>query len=145
MKKGVDFPGITVCFFCHDGNGNFILAKRSKNCRDEHNLWDSGAGGLELGDNVEDRLKKEIKEEYCTDIIDFEFLGFRDMHRKNGNENTHWVALDFKVLIDPKKVQNGEPHKFDELKWFNFDTLPKELHSQLPFFLEKYKDKLKEK
>ena len=118
------------------------MAKRSKNCRDEQELWDTGAGALEFGDKVEERLRKEIKEEYCTEVLDYEFLGFRDMHRENNGIKTHWIGLIFKVLIDKTKVKNGEPHKFDELKWFTFDTLPKELHSQLPFIFEKYKDKL---
>ncbi len=36
MKKGEDFTGVTIVYFCHDGNGNFLMKKRSANCRDEH-------------------------------------------------------------------------------------------------------------
>ena len=145
MKKGIDFIGVSICFFCHDGKGNFLMSKRSTNCRDEQGLWDTGAGALEFGDNVEDRLRNEIKEEFCTDVLDYEFLGFKDMHRENNGVKTHWIGLFFKVLVDKNKVQNGEPHKFDEVKWFTFETLPKELHSQLPYIFDKYKDKLFEK
>ena len=66
LKKGVDFIGVTVVYFCHDGNGKFIMAKRSKNTRDEHGKWDIGGGGVEFGESVEKTLRKEIKEEYCT-------------------------------------------------------------------------------
>jgi len=76
MQKGIDCIGITVVYFCHDGKGNFLLSKRSKNCRDEHNTWDPGGGGLEFGDTVEKTLKREIKEEYCAEILLSEFLGF---------------------------------------------------------------------
>ena len=64
------------------------------------------------------------------------------MHRENSGKKTHWIALDFKVLVDKAKVKNGEPHKLDAVEWFSLDNLPSPLHSQFPFFLEKYKDKL---
>ena len=145
MKKGTDYTGITIVYFCHDGDGNFVMSKRSQNCRDEKGLWDIGGGGLEFDDTVENTLRKEINEEYCTDVLSFEFLGYRDMHRINEGVKTHWVALDFKVLVDKNKVKNGEPHKFDDIKWFTLETLPskEKIHSGFPFFLEKHKDKLK--
>jgi 8-oxo-dGTP diphosphatase len=142
MKKGVDYTGVTVVFACHDGKGNFLFAKRGANCRDEQGRWDCGGGGLETHDSVEDTLRKEIREEYCTDVLDFEFLGYRDMHRENNGAKTHWVALDFKVLVDPAQVENGEPHKLDEIAWFTLDNLPTPTHSAIPRFLELYKDRL---
>lgn len=142
LLKGIDFVGVSVVYFCHDSKGNFVMAKRSQNARDEHGNWDIGGGGLEFGDTVENTLKKEIKEEYCADVLDFEFLGFRDVRRKHLEKPTHWIALDFKVFVNPKQVKNGELHKFDEIKWFTLDGLPNNLHSQLPFFLKKYKEKL---
>lgn len=140
--KGIDYPGVTIVYACHDGTGNFLLNKRSVQCRDEHGKWDCGGGGLDLGVTVEETLRKEIMEEYCTDVLSYEFLGFRDVHREHNGRPTHWIALDFKVLIDKEKVQNGEPHKFDEIGWFKLDAMPSELHSQFPNFLKKYKDKL---
>ena len=86
------------------------------------------AGG-EFGDTVENTLRKEIKEEYGTDILDFEFLGYQDVHREYKGKKTHWVALCFKVLVEREKVKNGEPHKFDEVKWFKLKDFPKPLHS----------------
>lgn len=142
MKKGIDYPGITVVFACHDGKGNFLLNKRSVNCRDEQGTWDPGGGGLDLGDSIEDTLRKEIKEEYCADALEIEFLGYRDIFREHNGVRTHWVAIEFKVLVDPAQVQIGEPYKFDEVGWFTLDALPAPLHSQYPHFLQKYRDKL---
>jgi 8-oxo-dGTP pyrophosphatase MutT (NUDIX family) len=141
-KKGVEYVGVTLSFFCHDGKGNFVLTKRSANCRDEQGRWDFGGGGLELHDSVEGRLKEEIREELCTDVLSYEFLGYRDLHRDNAGVPTHWIALDFKVLVDRAKVANGEPHKFDEIGWFTLDALPSPLHSQAPNELALYRDKL---
>ena len=142
MKKGVDHIGIGVVYFCHDGAGNVLMAQRSQNARDELGRWDIGGGGVEFGENILDTVKKEIKEEYSTDTREIEFLGFRDVHREQGGVQTHWVTLDFKVLVDRNTAKIGEPHKFDNLGWFTLTTLPSPVHSQLPTFLEKYKTKL---
>ena len=78
----MDHLGVCVVFFCHDGNGRFLLSKRTNKARDEHETWDSGGGGVNFGEPVLKTLAREIKEEYCTDVIEAEFLGYRDVHRK---------------------------------------------------------------
>ena len=143
MKKGVDFTGVTIVFACHDGKGNYLIHKRSAQSRDEQGRWDVGGGGLEFGDTVEGTLRKEIKEEYGADVLHFEFLGYRDAHREHEGVKTHWLALDFKVLVDPAQAKNGEPHKFDDLQWFTLDNLPEPMHSQWPIFWSQYEHKLR--
>lgn len=143
MIKGVNYTGITVVFFCHDGKGNFLLSKRGKNTRDEHGRWDPGGSAIEFGETVEHRLKTEIKEEYCSPVLDYEFLGYHDVFRKQNGKKTHWICLDFKVLVDPKQVKNGEPHKLVEIGWFRLDNLPSPLHSQFLQYLDDYLEKLK--
>lgn len=143
-KAGIDYTGISIVFFCHDEEGRVLMAKRSLNTRDEHGKWDIGAGKVEFGDSVEETLRKEIREEYCTEVVSYTFLGFRDVHRMHNGVKTHWVTLDFKVLVRPETVAIGEPEKFSEIGWFDKNQLPhaEQLHSQLPFFLEKYSDQL---
>lgn len=142
MKKGVDHIGVTAVFACHDGEGNFLFSKRGTACRDEHGTWDSGGGGVELGDTLEATIRKEIAEEYCTDVLDFEFLGYREVLREHEGQKTHWIAFDFKVLVDPTKAKNGEPHKHDAVEWYRLDALPTPMHSQWDIFYEKYKNRL---
>lgn len=144
LKKGIDYTGISVVFLCHDGNGNFILQKRSKNCRDEHHKWDGGSGGLDFGDTIRQTLIKEIKEEYCSDIIDSKFLGIREVFREHNENKTHWIAFDHLVHIDRSKVKNGEPHKFEDIGWFKLKEFPENMHSVFPIFYEKYKQELLE-
>lgn len=142
MQKGIDHIGVTVVFFCHDGQGNYVLNKRGQNCRDENGKWDPGGGGVDFGEKIEDVLKREIKEEYCADIKKYEEFGFLDVHREHDGKPTHWIAILFRVLVDPKQVVNGEPDKFDEIGWFKMNALPTPLHSQFPSVLKKYSDKL---
>lgn len=129
-------------YFCHDGRGNVLMAKRSNKTRDEHGRWDIGGGGVEFDADVVETIHKEIWEEYCTHVKKCEFLGYRDVHRIHKGKKTHWIALDFMVLVDRKKVRNGEPEKFDEVAWFEVDKMSKNIHSQLPKFLDLYKGKL---
>lgn len=141
---GVDYPGVALVYFCHDGEGKFLMALRSEQSRDEQGRWDIGGGALDFGDTVEATLAREIGEEYCTDVLDATFLGYRDVHRTHAGTPTHWVALDFAVRVDPAKARIGEPHKFDGLGWFTLDTIPERTHSQFPTFLDLYRDRLSE-
>lgn len=145
-RKGIDYPGVTVCMFCHDGKGNVFMNKRGTACRDEHGRWDICCGSVDLGENIEETIRKELAEEYHAEPLAIEFLGYRDVHRTNeSGDKTHWIGLDFKVRIDPAIATNGEPHKFDEVQWFpinEFPNAPSPLHSQLPLFFERYKFKL---
>ncbi len=145
VKKGVDHLGVCVVFFCHDGKGRFLLSKRTNKTRDEHGKWDPGGGGVNFGEPVLKALKREVKEEYSTNIIGAEFLGYRDVHRRDARgRRTHWLALDFKVQVNYKKVKNGDPKKIEKVEWFTFKTMPSPMHSQWPEFLRLYKKRLKE-
>ncbi len=144
MKKGVDFTGISTVFFCHDGQGNILMHKRSQNCRDEQGNWDIGGGGLEFGLSPEENLRKEIMEEYGVEVIECSLLGHRNVNRKlvDGTP-THWIAFDYLVLVDRNKIILGDPDKMEVIEWFTLDNLPESLHSQLPFFLADYRERLR--
>jgi len=136
---------ISVVFFCHDGKGNYLLGKRSQNCRDEQGRWDCGGGGLKFGETIEGAVLREVQEEFCAVPIATEFMGYRDVFREQNGSATHWVAHDFRVLVDPVQVRNGEPHKCDELRWGTIEeikSLGDELHSQFPAFFAKHEGKL---
>lgn len=133
-KRGFDYIGVCTVFFCHDGKGNLLLHKRSKNCRDEHGCWDPGGGSLEFGEDFEQGVRREVKEEYCCDILDLKYLGAYNILRNHQNKKTHWVAVLFLAQVDPKKVKIGEPEYVDEFGWFSLDNLPSPIHSQFDRF-----------
>jgi ADP-ribose pyrophosphatase YjhB (NUDIX family) len=130
-RTGIDCVGVTIVFFCHDGHGRLLMGKRTDQCRDEHGCWDPGGGELEFGATPESTLKAEVHEEYRTEILAHSFLGYRNVLRLHNGARTHWLALDFEVLVDPATVRNGEPLKMSEVKFFPFDALPSPLHSQM--------------
>ena len=142
MKRGKDYIGVGVGIVVFNDEGKLLITKRGQACANDRGKWEIPGGGVEHGELRSDAVKREIKEEYCTDVLGYEFLGFRDVHRNNKGKDTHWISLDFKVHIDRTQAKIGEPEKIDEIGWFPKRGFPTPLHSQLPFFLEKYKDKI---
>jgi hypothetical protein len=51
-KPGIDFIAVTPPFYCHDGQGNFVLHTRSKQCRNEVGTWNFGGGKREVGETL---------------------------------------------------------------------------------------------
>lgn len=140
MKIGVDYVGITTPFYCNDGQGNFLLHRRSKNCRDEQEKWDPGSGELDFGMSLEENVLREIAEEYgCQGEIQ-ERLPAHNIFREHNGIKTHWVAVPFFVKINPKEVKNNEPNKIDEIGWFRLDSLPKPLHTGFQFTLAQFRE-----
>lgn len=142
MIKGIDYTGICICFYCYDGQGNYLLHKRSVLCSDEHDRWDFGGGGLHTHESLEACLVREVEEEYGVTPIAFSFLGFDEVFREHEGKPTHWLAFRYVVQVDPALVVNNEPEKHSDIGWYKITALPQPLHSQLPRELEKYKDKL---
>lgn len=141
MKKGFDYIGVTVCFYCYDGKGNLLLQKRNKNTRDEHDTWDCGGGSVQFGETFEGAVRRELKEEYCCRPFELHFAGVNNVLRKHKGIQTHWVCLIYAVKVDPKKIKIGEPDRIDEIGWFSKSKLPKPLHSMYLThfrFAEKY-------
>lgn len=140
LKPGIDYIGITTTFYCHDGKGNFLMHKRSNNCRDEQGCWDSGGGKLEFGLSPEENVLKEIEEEYgCKGEISEKLPPYSILRDFDGIK-THWLGIPFIVKVNPPEVKNNEPEKIDELGWFRLDNLPTPLHSGFQRGLDKYKE-----
>ncbi|HUC87352.1 MAG TPA: NUDIX domain-containing protein [Candidatus Saccharimonadales bacterium] len=143
QQKGISFPGITTCFFCYSRQGELFMGRRSHNARDEHDRWENGGGGLKWGSTVEANIRREIKEEYNATALKLEFLGYRDVFRTlEDGTPTHWVGLDYAVLVDPSEIKINEPDMFDDSGWFRLDNLPTPLHSQFEPAVKKYYPRL---
>ncbi len=143
MQEGFDYIGSGVTTMCHDGNGKYLLEHRSDKCRDEHFTWSPvGSGGIKFGETIEQAIYREVREECNAEVVKIESLGIREVFREQDGKTTHWIQHDFKVQIDPANIKINEPDKCLELKWFALEDFPEPLHSQFPYFLGQYKDKL---
>lgn len=138
MKPGIDFIGVSVSFFCHDGN-EFLLHKRSDKCRDEIGRWDFGGGRVEMGETLEKAVLREVKEEYgVTGTIEKQLPAHSLLRQEKGTK-THWLIITFIVKVDRKKAILGVPEKMSELGWFKLGALPKPLHTGAALTLTRYK------
>ena len=142
MKKGVDYTGITVAFLCHDGQGNYVMHRRSQNCRDEHGRWDFGGGALHFNETIERCLEREVKEEFSVSILSANYLGHNQIFREQEGVATHWICFYYQVHVDRDKVVNNEPDKHDEMNWFKLDNLPQPLHSMILQNMDTWKKNL---
>lgn len=142
MKAGVDYTGVTVFFFCHDGKGNFLMHKRSQNCRDERGKWDCGGGKLEFGEDLRAAVLRELKEEHGCDGEIQEQFPASVRARESDGVATHWVTIGFLIKVDPAQVVNNEPEAIDEFGWFRLDALPQPLHSAIPLDISENKELL---
>lgn len=139
VKAGEDYIAISTPFYCNDGNGNFLLHKRSKNCRDEQGKWDPGGGRLEFGLTPEENVLKEVGEEYgCKGVIQ-KSIPSHTILRINNGKKTHWIVFPFFIKVKKSEVKINEPDKIDELGWFRLTNLPKPLHSGFSWTLKHYK------
>lgn len=135
--------GVTTSFLCYNSAGEFVMAKRGKNARDEQGTWDQGGGGLKWGYTALETVEREVLEEYGAHAQKIDFLGYRDVFRKLPDGTpTHWLLLSFAVLVDKGEVKNNEPGVLDDVQWFTLDTLPQPLHSQQEPFFERFKTEL---
>ena len=139
MKPGVDFIGVSVSFFCHDGK-YFLLHKRSDKCRDEIGRWDFGGGQLEFRERLQPAVLREVKEEYGVEGVIEKQLPAHSLLREDNGTKTHWLIITFLVKVDRKKVKNNDPEKIAELGWFKLNNLPKPIHTGAQYTLNHYKE-----
>ena len=115
MNPGLDYIGISTAFICHDGEGRFLLGKRSKNCRDEHGTWEFGGGKLEFGATLEENVLRELKEEYgCNGVID-QSLPAVTLFRTVGDIKTHWITFPFFVRVSREEARLNEPESMADV------------------------------
>jgi len=126
MKPGKEFIGLGVGAIIQNDEGEILLLKRKniEHSRTTVDMWSTPGGEVDFGENVEDAVKREIKEEIGVDVNIVKFIGYNDQILEN--KTVHWHLLEFLC-----KIANGSPHivetdKFEELKWFKINEIPKE-------------------
>jgi len=127
--KGIEFIGVSCVFYCYDKSGNLLLQKRSDACRDENGRWDCGGGAMKHGETFEQTVKRELREEYCISPLKMKMIGINNILRRHKGVKTHWVAVIYAILVDPKKVKIGDHKSIVEIIWAKPSNLPKPLHS----------------
>ena len=125
MKPGKDFIGVGVGAHIINDKNQILLMKRNKNCRNKAGYWTIPGGRVELFQEVEEALKREIKEELGIDIEIIQLLSVTNDIIKE--EEQHWVSPQFLCKITNGTPANLEPQKCDEIAWFDLDKIPEKI------------------
>ncbi|MBT5029747.1 NUDIX domain-containing protein [archaeon] len=125
MKRGIDFIGVGCGAHIINENNQILLIKRNKNCRNKANHWSIPGGGINFFEKIDEALKREIKEELGIDIQIIQLISITDDIIKE--ENQHWISPQFLCKIIKGTPINLEPHKCEEIRWFDLDKIPENI------------------
>lgn len=100
-----------------------------------NNTWGMPGGHLEWKETFLECAKREIKEELGVTIrCDSEpFFVTNDYFTK---EEKHYVTVFVVAQIQKGIIQNKEPHKCVEWRWFNYTKIPKPLFLPVANFIK---------
>jgi len=138
MKKEY-FKFVSAChLFIIDGNK--ILLLRRFNTGYEDGNYSVPAGHLSGNERVKTAMIREAKEEVGIGIKESDLEFIQIMHRKSDDERIDFFFLAKKWSGD---IEIKEPHKCDQLGWFNLDRLPENTIPYVRRAIENYKNRIK--
>lgn len=121
MEPGIDYIGVGVGAVIVNDDGKVFLAKRGKKARNEQGTWKIPGGAVEFGEQLEEALRREIKEEHDIDIEIIKLLNVSN--HIISEEKQHWVAPIFLCKITQGTPKIMEPDKCEEIGWFNLEEI----------------------
>lgn len=105
--------------------GDQVLLLRRKDASFGNGLYHLSGGKVEQGETARQAIRREVQEELGIDISEKSFELVHTFHRK-GTE-TEFIALVFQADISGLNPVNSEPHKHDDLQFFNVEQLPENM------------------
>ena len=96
----------------------FLVIKRNEKDDIFPGAWEFPGGHLEMGENLKDGLKRELKEEIG---FDEEFspiiTHYSDEVKENNGEFIHKLEIDFIINVDSTKLNIILSNEHSEYKW----------------------------
>jgi len=87
--------------------------------------WCFPGGHLEFNEELEDGARREVKEEASIGIKNVKVVAVtNDINKEEG---THYITIFFRAEYDSGVVKANEPDKIADLKWVEWDKLPRSL------------------
>lgn len=136
MKPGIDYIGVGGGALIFNDKGEVLLLKRTAKTKNQAGQWSKPGGSIEFGEKVEDAIIREIKEEVGVDIELTKFLNYVDDIMESDRQ--HWITFNFLGKVVGGKLENLEPEKHEEIKWFALNNLPEKLNKNTRESIEIY-------
>ncbi len=99
-----------------------LLVKRSLKARTEPEYWSRPGGEVCFGEKIEDAVKREVREETGLEVEVLRFLEMTEMI--DPTPKTHWITFGYLAGITGGTLENKEPDKHEEVRWFPLTQLP---------------------
>ena len=134
MSNRFSYIGSSYLFLIED---NKILLQRRFQTGFEDGKYGVPSGHLDGNETAREGCAREIKEEIGIDIEPDNLEMVHVMHRKSDDER-----IDFFMTTKSYtgEVTNCEPHKCDDLKWFELDSLPDNIVDYVKIAIENYRN-----
>jgi 8-oxo-dGTP pyrophosphatase MutT (NUDIX family) len=118
MTERFTLPSAVHLVLVRDGR---VLLLRRFNTGYEDGNYSLPAGHLDGGETVRQAAIREAGEELLVEARTEDCRVVQVMHRRSADER-----IDFFVTLAhwTGEIENGEPHKCDELRWVELDRLP---------------------
>jgi len=122
MKKRHHNIPASYLMLCKDNN---VLLLRRFNTGYEDGNYSLVAGHVDPGESFTQCIIREAKEEAGIVLDPEDVKVAHIMHRNSGaSENNERVDVFFVAEKWDGEIINNEPHKCDDLSWFDVDNLP---------------------
>lgn len=131
-------PLMSAASMCilYDKEKGILLEKRSDN-----GLWCTPGGGLELGEDQEAGLRREVKEETNLDIDNPQLFTVRaNVHMVYPNQDEVYYT-DIVYLVTEYSGELKPDKESVELRWFDLEHLPEIMATQIDY-IRMFKEKI---
>jgi 8-oxo-dGTP diphosphatase len=134
MTNRFTYIGSSYLFLIKDGE---ILLQRRSNTGFEDGNYGVPAGHLDGGETAREGCVREIKEEIGITIKPEDLEVVHVMFRKATKDE----RIDFFMTVRSYegRIENKEPEKCDDLKWFSLEVLPENTVDYVRKAIEHYK------
>ena len=138
MKERMKLPVSAQLFLIKDEK---ILLLRRFNTGYEDGKYSVVAGHIAGNETVAEAMIREAKEEADIFIAREDLKTVHVMHRKKGRGE----YIDYFFFCDKwtGDIRNSEPHKCDDLRWFDINDLPDNMVDYIREAIEYYKNGIK--
>ncbi|MCC2631310.1 MAG: hypothetical protein K0S20_9 [Patescibacteria group bacterium] len=121
MKPGTDYIGVGVGGIIFNKEGKALLALRGDKTPNESNHWEFPGGELEFGEDLEEALIREIKEEFGIEIRIERLVDI--CNHLIPAEKQHWLAIAYTAALVSGEPVIREPATCKEVGWFAWEEI----------------------